>query len=93
MLAPDGEVAPPAEDEFLLDGLVGCTVTTRDGRPVGRVRDVLESGGAALLVVDAGPGRDDVFVPFSRTICVGIDPAGKAIVIDPPDGLLELNEI
>jgi len=32
-------------------------------------------------------------VPFVRDICVEVDPDGKRIVIDPPDGLLDLNEI
>jgi len=30
-------------------------------------------------------------VPLAWSICVEIDPVGKRIAIDPPDGLLELN--
>jgi ribosomal 30S subunit maturation factor RimM len=32
-----------------------------------------------------------VLVPFVAQICREIDPAGRRIVIDPPDGLVELN--
>jgi hypothetical protein len=32
-----------------------------------------------------------VLVPFVVAICTTIDPAGKRIVIDPPEGLLEVN--
>jgi hypothetical protein len=32
-----------------------------------------------------------VLVPLADAICTTIDPAGKRIVIDPPEGLLELN--
>jgi len=42
------------------------------------------------LVVEARTGQ--VLVPFVVAICTTIDPAGKKIVIDPPDGLLELNQ-
>ena len=31
------------------------------------------------------------WIPFARSICVEIDPQGRRIVVDPPEGLLELN--
>jgi ribosomal 30S subunit maturation factor RimM len=40
----------------------------------------------------AREGRE-LFVPFTEAICVEVDPEARVIVIDPPDGLLELNEI
>jgi ribosomal 30S subunit maturation factor RimM len=33
-----------------------------------------------------------VLIPLAQHICVEIDVAGKRIRIDPPDGLLELND-
>jgi ribosomal 30S subunit maturation factor RimM len=33
-----------------------------------------------------------VLVPLAAEICRSIDPAGKRIVIEPPEGLLELNQ-
>jgi ribosomal 30S subunit maturation factor RimM len=46
--------------------------------------------GTPLLVVTAGK-RGEVLVPLADTICRRIDVAGKRIEIDPPDGLIELN--
>jgi 16S rRNA processing protein RimM len=89
----DEDIAPPAEGEFLLEDLAGCLVTTRDGRTAGRVKTVLETGGAPLLVLEPEEGKNEIYVPFSRTICPEIDVRAKRIVIDPPDGLLDLNEI
>lgn len=43
------------------------------------------------MVVKRGDG--EFYVPFTETICVKVDPEAKEILIDPPDGLLELNEI
>jgi 16S rRNA processing protein RimM len=73
--------------------LAGCVVETRAGRIVGRVRTVWETGGSTLLVLSREGGGEEIFVPFNRTICPEIDVRAKRIVIDPPDGLLELNEI
>jgi len=44
------------------------------------------------LLVVSGPGTE-VYVPFRGSICVAVDPGRREIVIDPPEGLLELNEI
>jgi 16S rRNA processing protein RimM len=45
--------------------------------------------GASRLVVTAPYG--EVLVPLARAICVGIDIAARRIVVDPPEGLLDLN--
>jgi 16S rRNA processing protein RimM len=69
--------------------LIGLQVRVRDGRAVGRVRDVLVTGGTDVLVVAAG--EREILVPAARSICVEIDPAAGSLVIDPPEGLLDLN--
>jgi 16S rRNA processing protein RimM len=71
--------------------VVGSRVVTVGGTEVGTVRDVLPAGGSNVLVV--ARGEDEIYVPFAEPICRRVDPAGRVIVIDPPDGLLDLNEI
>jgi 16S rRNA processing protein RimM len=80
-----------APDRFYDFDVLGSRVVTRDGTAVGEVAGILEPGGPVLLVVRRG--GEDVYVPFTEGICVKVDPEAKEIVIDPPDGLLELNEI
>jgi ribosomal 30S subunit maturation factor RimM len=41
-----------------------------------------------LVVSD---GRGEILIPLAAPICVKIDPAGRQIVVDPPEGLIELN--
>ena len=36
--------------------------------------------------------KGELLIPLVVDICRTIDPAGKRIVIAPPDGLIELNE-
>jgi 16S rRNA processing protein RimM len=88
---PEEALPPPEPNAYYHYQLVGCRVVTVDGREVGIVKDVWTIPANDQLVVDRN-GRD-VLVPFSRTFCREIDIAGKRVVIDVPDGLLDLNEI
>jgi 16S rRNA processing protein RimM len=81
------EALPPGT--YFQHDLVGCAVETRGGVPVGTVRRVEGSPGSSRLVVD-GP-RGEVLVPLADAICVQVDVSGRRIVVDPPEGLLDLN--
>ena len=88
---PIDRLASLPPDTFYRHDLIGCAVETAAGTVVGRVEDVEGTmGGSRLVVAEAGGG--EVLVPLAAAICKVIDPAAKRIVIDPPTGLLELNE-
>jgi 16S rRNA processing protein RimM len=86
---PVGALESLPDGMFYRHDLVGCRVETIDGGEVGEVRLVEGELGASRLVVKAPFG--DVLVPLAQAICVVIDIAARRIVIDPPDGLLDLN--
>lgn len=69
--------------------LIGCRVVTKAGVEVGVVTDVEGTMGGSRLVVAGAAG--EVLIPFAIEICPEIDPAARRIVIDPPEGLLDLN--
>ncbi len=80
--------------EFYLSDLVGCDVFHhRSGQKLGTVSGWQQFGGPELLevVADGLRPEDAVWIPFARAICVEIDPANRRIVVDPPEGLLDLN--
>ncbi|HKY32312.1 MAG TPA: ribosome maturation factor RimM [Candidatus Polarisedimenticolia bacterium] len=79
--------APPGR--YYAYQLEGLAVTLKDGSPVGAVREVLSQGAQSLLVVD-GP-RGEILIPLVAAICTDIDPDRGVVVIDPPEGLVELN--
>ena len=85
---PEAERVPLEEGTFYQWELEGCEVQTLSGDSVGEVKAVLETGGVEILVV-AGKGRE-VLVPMAASIVVEIDVGKKRIVLDPPEGLLEL---
>ena len=87
---PQESLASLPEGTYYHHDLVGCEVELPDGRPVGTVSKVEGDVGSTRLVVQAGTG--EVLIPLARDICTAIDTAAKRIVIDPPEGLIELNE-
>jgi 16S rRNA processing protein RimM len=87
---PIDRLAKLPEHTYYRHDLIGCRVETVDGREVGAVTAVEgDVGGSRLVIAGA---RGEVLIPMAADICRTIDPAGKRIVIAPPDGLLELNE-
>jgi 16S rRNA processing protein RimM len=78
------------DGQYYRHDLVGCRVETRSGTIVGTVQRVEGDAGQDRLVVE-GP-RGEVLIPMAAEICVRIDVGAAVIVIDPPAGLLELNE-
>ena len=87
---PEGALQPLQAGRYYEYQLVGCTVETTSGQVVGTVDAVDGSAGATRLVMN-GP-RGEILIPLAVDICVDIDVANKRIRINPPDGLLELNE-
>jgi 16S rRNA processing protein RimM len=85
----DDERVELDEDEFFHFQLIGCDAETVGGALIGRVTDVLETGGTDLLVVREASGKERL-IPFATSICVAVDVDHKRIRIDPPEGLLEL---
>jgi 16S rRNA processing protein RimM len=96
-LLTGSEVRVPASErialedgEFFQDDLIGCEVIQRTtGESLGRVSAFDDGGGSGLLVV--GQGDDALLIPFTRNICVEIDPANKRIGVELPEGLKDLN--
>jgi len=88
LLRPLAEVADVEEDELLYHEMLTMRVETTEGRELGRVTEVYELRPADMLEVRGPTGS--VLVPFTREIVTEIDRAERRIVIDPPEGLLEL---
>lgn len=75
------------ESEYFDWQLTGCSVETIEGTPLGKVSEVMRTGGTELLVVKAE--TKEYLIPFAETICVEVDIENKRIKVDPPEGLLE----
>jgi 16S rRNA processing protein RimM len=86
---PETERVELSEGEFYDWELEGCLVEKQDGTAIGEVREVVRTGGVEILAVKVD-GQNDVLVPMAGSIVIKVDVAEKRIVVDPPDGLLDL---
>lgn len=84
---PESEAVGLEPDEYFDWQLTGCTVETVDGQIIGKVRELMRTGGTDLLVIDGD--AKEFLIPFANAICVEVDIENKLIRVDPPDGLLE----
>jgi 16S rRNA processing protein RimM len=67
-------------------------VRTVGGTAVGTVTDVLHHGQDILVVDPVGPGAEQILIPFVKAIVPEVDVAGGVLVIDPPEGLLNIQD-
>ncbi|MBL8204428.1 MAG: 16S rRNA processing protein RimM [Blastocatellia bacterium] len=76
------------EDEYYLFDLEGCEVVTIDGQSLGTVVRVNDYGAAPVLMVKNQ--TREFLIPLTRDICPDVDIDHKKIVVNPPQGLLDL---
>ena len=87
---PAGEAVPLPEGTYYDHDLIGCSVQDTRGNHVGIVDEVLRIAGNSQLVVK-GPGGEHL-IPAVESICIRISIAEKQILIDPPEGLMDLGK-
>ncbi len=77
-----------SEGEYYGYQLLGCRVEAEDGRVIGTVREIWETGAPDVLVVEASDGREHM-IPAARELLREVDVAGRRIVIEVIPGLLD----
>jgi 16S rRNA processing protein RimM len=85
---PAEERIPPEGDEVYLDELPGFAVQHVDGTPLGLVTGWFELPGGLALEVQ-GPRRE-FLLPYRRELVRSVDREGRRIVVEPPEGLIDL---
>ncbi len=80
---------PDDPDEFHDHQLVGLRVVSVDGAELGTV-DRIEHAPASDLIVLQKTGGGTALIPFVSRIVPTVDLAGGRVVVDPPEGLLDL---
>jgi len=75
-------------DDFYDHQLVGLTARLVDGTDLGEVVAVSHEGSDLLVV--RRPDDGELLVPFVQSIVPTVDLVGGVVVVDPPEGLLEL---
>lgn len=85
--APE-QLPPLPEGEYYGFELVGCRVEASDGRRLGTVRGIWETGASDVLVVEDEQGREQL-IPAAAPLLREVDREGRRLVMELPPGLLE----
>ncbi len=88
---PEDTLQSLEEDNYYSFQIIGCSVVTQSGKQVGNVSDLIWVKDNNLLVVTHE--EKEILIPFTYSVCLEVDLKQKIIRINPPEGLLELNEI
>lgn len=78
------DVIPRLEDgEFWLDDLVGLTLVTDEGNPIGKVTAWLDGSGDTYLDVESTDGKSSATIPFTEHFFPTVDIKHQHIVTHP----------
>jgi 16S rRNA processing protein RimM len=86
---PVAALAPLPEQTYYRHDLVGCEVRDTRDAVVGQVTAVEGTLERSYLVMPRPGG--EVMIPMVEGILVSVDIAERRIVVNPPEGLLEVN--
>jgi 16S rRNA processing protein RimM len=86
---PEEDAVAAPEDFYYGHEVEGWRCEDRKGRALGTAQRLERTAGGPMLLVDTGR-QEPVSIPFVRPIVVTVERAGRRIVLDPPDGLMEL---
>ena len=83
-------VGETGDDEWWDHDLVGLRAVLTDGAELGVVTEVVHLPGSDLLAIARDDGRE-ALVPFVAEMVPVVDVSAGRLVVDPPDGLLDLD--
>ena len=83
---PEAGLPPLDEDEFYHHQLIDLRVLTTDGDELGRVVEVLATGGNAVLVVRGEQG--EVLLPFIEDVIKSVDLGAGQVTVELIEGLM-----
>ena len=87
---PEDTLQPLEPGRYYEHELRGSTVEMLGGGTIGTVARVEGGPGGSRLVINGQNG--EVLIPLAVEICVDIDVSAKRILVNPPEGLIGLNE-
>jgi 16S rRNA processing protein RimM len=87
---PEDSLQPLGAGVYYQHQLIGCVVETAAGERIGEVARVEGGAAGSLLAIDGPNG--EILIPLAMDITTNVDVEAKRITVQPPEGLLELNE-
>ena len=77
---------PPSEDEYYHIDLIGLDVITTKGQGLGKICEVMQTGGNDVFVVKSG--KEEHLVAAIKDVIVEVDIDGGKVIIEEMKGML-----
>ena len=90
LFVPRERLPEPEDDEVYVHDLIGLAVHLADGSRLGEIVDVADYGAGDLIDVKVEGRKDTVLIPFADQYVLEAD--GEKIVVDLPEGFLDVEE-
>ena len=88
LISSDVDLGSLAPGEYHFQQLIGCEVFQQNGELIGAVDEIVKLPGQDLLSVNRAGAQ--VLIPMVKQIIIEIDVSVKKIVVNPPEGLLDV---
>lgn len=88
LLIPLEQLAKLPPDSYYQHDILGLTVHLLDGRELGPIVDILETGSNDVYIIKGSDGKQ-IMIPALKTVIKQIDLLRRTMYIDPLPGLLE----
>ena len=88
LISSDVDLGSLAPGEYHFQQLIGCEVFQQNGELIGVVDEIVKLPGQDLLSVSRAGGQ--VLIPMVKQIIIEIDVLAKKIIVNPPEGLLDV---
>ncbi len=76
------------ENEFYYHEIIGCEVETEEGKPLGKIKDILATGANDVWVIQR-KGKKDLLIPYIEQVVKSVNIEEKQVVIHPMEGLID----
>jgi 16S rRNA processing protein RimM len=86
LYVPRAALPEPDEDEYYLTDLIGLSVETPEGAPLGTIKSVQDFGAGDILEITPAEGGPTWYLPFTREAVPAVNIAeGRVVAVRPEE--------
>ena len=89
LVIPEEELTPLPENSFYIFDIVGMHVYTQEGRHLGEISQVLQTGANDVFIVES-ESRRPLLIPALKEVVRRVDQQSKRMTVCLPEGLEEI---
>lgn len=77
------------KDEFYYHQIIDCVVETTEGKELGIVKEILNTGANDVWIVKSNDKKEDILIPYIEQVVKNVNIKDKRIIIEIIEGLID----